>query len=115
MAERLNIDQTEANLIEQGFNIFGHGQPDQIVNYVRANLPANHPALIYYIIHTIAQRKQSVILPKHKRKWLSFYESFIKVSNFKDYPGLRLPACYLDWMQLKSQLTQSSLKINVCC
>ena len=44
---RLNIDQTEANLIEQGFNIFGCDQADQIVNYLRANLPGNHPALIY--------------------------------------------------------------------
>ena len=63
MVARLNIDQTEANLIEQGFNIFGHGQPDQIVNYVRANLPANHPALIYYMIRTSAQRKKRVTLP----------------------------------------------------
>ena len=46
MAARLNINQSEANLIEQGFNTFGHGQPDQIVNYVRANLQDNHPALI---------------------------------------------------------------------
>ena len=43
MAVRLNIDQMEGNLIEQRFNIFGHGQPDQIVNYVRENLPTNHP------------------------------------------------------------------------
>ena len=50
----LNIDHTEANLIEQGFNIFGHGQPDQIVNYVSANLLATHPALI----HMIAQREK---------------------------------------------------------
>ena len=57
---RLNFDQTEGNLIEQGFNIFGHGQPDQIVNYVRANLPANHPALNYYMILPIAQRKKRV-------------------------------------------------------
>ena len=55
MAARLNIDKTEANLIEQGFNIFGHGQPNQNVNYVRANLPANHPALIYHMSRTIAQ------------------------------------------------------------
>ena len=72
MAARLTIDQTEAILIEQVFNIFGHGQPDQIVNYIRANLPANHPVLIYYIICTIAQRKKSVILLKHIRKWVSF-------------------------------------------
>ena len=53
---KIKFIQTEANLIQQEFNIFGHGQPYQIVNYVRANLPANHPALIYYMIHTIAQR-----------------------------------------------------------
>ena len=41
-AARLNIDQTEAHLVEQGFNIFDHGQPDQMVNSVRANLAANH-------------------------------------------------------------------------
>ena len=34
MVARLNIHQTEANLIEQGFNIFGHSQADQIVNCV---------------------------------------------------------------------------------
>ena len=61
MAARLNIDQTEANLIEQGFNIVGHGQPDQIVNYVSANLPANHPALNYYMIHTIAYVTLSLV------------------------------------------------------
>ena len=36
----INIDQIEANLIEQGFNLFGHGQRDQIVNCV-ANLFIN--------------------------------------------------------------------------
>ena len=50
MAARLNIDQTETNVIEQGFNIHGHGQQDQMMNYVRANLPANHLAIIYDMI-----------------------------------------------------------------
>ena len=66
MAERLNIDQTEANLIQQGCNILDRGQPDQIVNYVRAHLPANHPALIYYMIRTIAHREK-----KHVSYYLS--------------------------------------------
>ena len=47
MAARLNIDQIEGNLIDQEFNIFCHGQPDQIVNYVKANLLADHQALNY--------------------------------------------------------------------
>ena len=59
-----NIDQIEANLIEHGFNIFSHGQPDQIVYYVRANLPANHTALNYYVILTIALREKNMY---HKR------------------------------------------------
>ena len=84
MAARLNIDQADTNLIEQGFDIFSHGQPDQIVNYVRANLPVNHLALIYFMIRTMAQREKHFILPKHKRKWVHFYDSCIKVSNFKD-------------------------------
>ena len=57
---RLNIDQAESNLIEQAFTIFGHCQPDQIGNYVRAKLPANHPELNYYMIHTVVQRKKLV-------------------------------------------------------
>ena len=40
MAARLNINQTDTNVIEQGFNSFCHGQSDQNVNYERANLPA---------------------------------------------------------------------------
>ena len=58
MAARLNNDQSEANLIKQQFNIFGHGQPDQIVNYVRANLPTIHLAMNYYMIYTIVQRRK---------------------------------------------------------
>ena len=58
MAARLNIDHREANLIEHEFNIFGHGQPNKIVNDVRANLAANHAALNYVMISTIAQRKK---------------------------------------------------------
>ena len=38
VAARLTIDQTEANVNDKGFNIFGHGQPDHLIPCVKQGL-----------------------------------------------------------------------------